>query len=484
MSAWSSLSPRAVSPSVAEPGVDEESLPNGHCRYILLNPEIRGQRCACVGFTLNRSALGATCQCGHQSCYHVKTEPDKNEVEDLRRRIQILEGQLDREFGAGIGSALGRVVQRLGNLEEQFETSKGDFGQEMQDYYGNVNRMWISFDQLNRRQTTHENRTLSYDERFDGHDDDLQRLHDRIFHIDEASMALEERVEALEDSSLSFRPRRRQRRISASGSEQDSPTPWQRQWLMQYGGNLRARPPPPSRRSSTPTPLDSGTTSQIRVPWTVHVSLLPTAAQPFPFEKDTNAYKRCLSRGLHQMIAVGGTDSESFSRAVSKAFGSLLRGREWIPLQARLCDAATLEGLPMLRPLDSSLLGRPYDLAFLRQYCAVCHPNGKAESLYIAMVHDTFSWHFLRRSPCHLDGLEASWDCDPLLDVDSNLDDDAGGDEDRPPAGDIMPPLPTLKRTASEISRAPSFSHAESDGSRPKLARMQVEVCRRGVETA
>ena len=154
-----------------------------------------------------------------------------------------------------------------------------------------------------------------------------------------------------------------------------------------------------------------------------------------------------------------------------------------MPLQARLCDAVTLEGLPMLRPLDSSLLGRPYDLEFLRQYCAVCHVTGKVESLYIAMVHHTFSWHFLRRSPCHMDDLEASWEYDSLLDGDDDWDDDTGGEEDRPPAGNIMPSLPSLKRTASEISRAPSFSTAEGDGSRPKLARMQVEVCRRGVET-
>jgi hypothetical protein len=492
----SSLSSRAASPSIPKPGTDEEILPNGHCRYILLNPEIKGQRCACVGFTLNRSAVGATCQCGHQPCYHVKSnvksaEHDmtenrsemRTEMEELRRRIQMLEGQLDCEYGTGVGSALGRVVQRLGNLEEQFETSRGDFSQDIKDCYGNVNRVWVSFNQLDKRQTSTENRLASYDERLDSHDDALQRLNDRMEVIDEASIAVEERVETLEDSSVSSRPRRRQHGRSTTETDRNNSTALQRQWLLHYGGTLRSQPIPTPAQGSMQTPLGSTTLSQIRVPWTVHVSLLPTAAQPFPFEKDTNAYKRCLSRGLHQMIAVGGTDNESFSRAVTKAFGSLLRGREWMPLQARLCDAVTLEGLPMLRPLDSSLLGRPYDLEFLRQHCAVCHPTGKVESLYIAMVHDTFSWHFLRRSPCHLEGLEASWDYDPLLDPDDNLDDDTGGEEDRPPAGDIMPPLPSLKRTASEISRAPSFSAADGDGSRPKLARMQVEVCRRGVET-
>ncbi|KAI0407535.1 hypothetical protein F4802DRAFT_27330 [Xylaria palmicola] len=480
MSTRSSLSSRAGSPAIIRPGLDEESLPSGQCRYILLNPEIKGQRCACVGFTLNRSQPGAICLCGHLTCYHIKsteTPPDKGEIEDLRRRIQMLEGQLDRETQMGIGHALGQVVQRLGDLEEQFETSRGEISQDIKDCYGNVNRMWLSFDELDKRQTTCENRSVSYDERLDSQDDALQRLNDRVVQIDEDAMALEERVEALEHRPLPSRSHHRHARRPTSESERT------RQWLSQYGGTLRTQPLPTPAQGASQIPSGTMPLNQTRVPWTVHVSLLPTAAQPFPFEKDTNAYKRCLSRGLHQMVVVGGTDSESFHRAINKAFGSLLRGREWMPLQARLCDAVTLEGLPMLRPLDSSLLGRPYDLEFLRQYCAVCHPTGKVESLYIAMVHDTFSWHFLRRSPCLMDDLDASWEYDQLLDPDDNLDDDTGGEEDRPPAGDIMPPLPSLKRTASEISRAPSFSAAEGDGSRPKLARMQVEVCRRGVET-
>ncbi|GAP90819.1 hypothetical protein SAMD00023353_4700810 [Rosellinia necatrix] len=480
MSTQSSLSSRAGSPANIKPGLDEEVLPSGRCRYILLNPEIKGQRCACVGFTLNRSQPGVFCLCGHLSCYHVKsteTPPDKTEVEELRRRIQMLEGQLDRDSQTSIGNALGQLVKRLGDLEEQFETSRDEISQEMKDCYGNVSRMWVSFDQLDRRQTTSENKTISYDERLDGHDDTLQRLNDRIVEVDEAAMAMEERVEVLEDRQLPSRPHHRHQRQPTYESERD------RRWLSQYGGTLRAQPLLNSNQGAAHVPSESVTYTQTRVPWTVHVSLLPTKTQPFPFEKDTNAYKRCLSRGLHQMVAVGGTDSDSFNQAIAKAFKGLLHGREWMPLQARLCDAVTLEGLPMLRPLDSSLLGRPYDLDFLRQYCAVCHPTGKVESLYIAMVHDTFSWHFLRRSPCHLDGLETSWEYDQLLDRDDNWDDDTGGEQDRPPAGDIIPPLPSLKRTASEISRAPSFSAAEGDGSRPKLARMQVEACRQGVET-
>ncbi|KAF2969664.1 hypothetical protein GQX73_g3944 [Xylaria multiplex] len=172
----------------------------------------------------------------------------------------------------------------------------------------------------------------------------------------------------------------------------------------------------PTTQSNPPSSDTNPNESQARALWTPHVSLSLTKTQPFPFEKDTNAYKRCLSRGLYQMVPVIGVDSESFNRAINKSFGSLLRGRAWAPLQARPCNEPGLEGLPMLRPLDPMLSGGPYDLEFLKQHCVVCDVTGKSESLYIAMTHDTFSWEFLRQSPCYLDGLEASWLYDPVLD--------------------------------------------------------------------
>lgn len=216
--------------------------------------------------------------------------------------------------------------------------------------------------------------------------------------------------------------------------------------------------------------------------WTVHVSLLPTASQPFPFEKDTTAYKRCLSRGLHRMVAVGGTDSESFVTAVTKTFGALLQGREWAPLEAQLCDAETLEGLPMLRPLNPALVGRDnYNLDFLCKHCAVCSPKGKAESLYIAMLSDTFSWRFLRSSPCHLEGLEAAWEFDSVLDRNDAIDGDDGAS-----AGDMLTPLPTLKRTAS-TSFGSATATEPSDASRTKVARtvcvpVPMDMCNYGMD--
>lgn len=458
------------------PDIDESKLPSGQCRYILLMPEIKGHRCGCVGFTLNRSTPGVACECGHLSCYHIKDPeqpPDQAEMEQLKWRVRVLEEQLDREIDGGLGSAVGESARRLGDVEEQMEKVKEEHAQEIRGIYRQITSVWQLVDRATKGHAEIHNRLALYDERLDEHDNDTQKLEKRLMESDDAAIDLEERVDRLEDSNP---PGPRHRRTSSSDSGQSENLS---STLNSHRGRTSTREPAPTttlslarRVNNVPTPdrASTGTTG----PYTVHVSLMPMASVAFPFEKDTTAYKRCLSRGLHQMIAVQGPDSGSFVDAISAAFGSLLQGRPWMPLQARLCEAETLMGLPMLRPLDPSLVGhKNYDQGFLRAHCAVCGPDGKLDSLYIAMQSDTFSWHFLQRSPCYLQGLEDSWTFDSLLDPNDPFEDDSMDEGDRPSAGDILPPLQSLKRTASEISRTPSFSagSGEGAGSRPKVAR-------------
>lgn len=479
-------SPRSGSPTA----IDKTNLPSGQCRYILLNPEIKGHRCACVGFTLNRALPSVTCECGHLSCYHIKAveqSVDKVQLEQLMRRVQLLEEQLDREKQGGLGSALGEVIGRLGDVEEQLEKSKEEIGQETRAVYRQITGIWHSLDESRRRQMEMSNRLLVYDDRLDQHDTSIQEITSRLMESNDAAIELEERVEHLERLDDVDVPSERRRRTSSPESDSSKNSA-----SMPHGYSVRQGDSSEAdATSSMPMPMSpvmmASTSPSVRTssylwsgPWTVHVSLLPTGQQPFPFEKDTTAYKRCLSRGLHRMIAVQGTDSESFIKAVSNAFAGLLRGRSWVPLQARLCDAATLLGLPMLRPLDPALVGNHYDVDFLRKHCAVCGPNGKIDSLYIAMESDKLSWHFLRRSPCYLEGLEDAWDYDTLLDRNDFYDDDDIDEENRPSAADILP-MPNLKRAASEISqsRTPSFSSGstgEGEGSRPKVARTCIPV--------
>lgn len=155
--------------------------------------------------------------------------------------------------------------------------------------------------------------------------------------------------------------------------------------------------------------------------WTAHIFLMPNKSLQSPFERNSNAYKRCLSRGLKREVAVDGPSSEAFASAVSQAFGPLLQNRPWAPLQATLRDADHLQELLMLRPLGPELIGSKYDLEFLRAQCAVLDLKGKIYSVYIALLHSTLSWDFLRTSPVVIPGLEASWAHDPMLDADCSF---------------------------------------------------------------
>lgn len=485
---------------------DDSHLPKGDCRYILLHPEVKGLRCACVGFSLNQSTPGSTCDCGHQACYHVAEKEvdlvDRQELNALKQKISLLEEELNRErYGGRDG-----LVDRIGQLEEVVDRSKAENETEVKALYRGISSLWHNVGVLNKR-------ARYYDDQIEGLADDVQRMQNRLIEVDDASMHLEDRVEALEDTTPVASTRGRQRRrastpptrdldtISDCATSREEPLP-----LPQVDPRLHLQlimPVEPSRiRSSS----EATNTSESKA-WTVHISLLPTSSQPFPFEKDTTAYKRCLSRGLLRVVVIPDTDSHSFVTSVSEAFADVLRGRKWAPLEARLCEAEIVRGLPMLRQLPDHLIDCDYDVDFLKNNCAMVDANGKIADLYIAMLSDTLSWEELRRSPPYLPGLEESWAYGPLLDgpllKDDSLDSDgqiqdAGASGKRPAAGDILPtwspsstrPSSTrLKRTSSEISRTASFgSSAEGEGSRAKMRRQctaaSVEVVGRRVKTA
>lgn len=453
----------------------------------MLMPELKGNRCACVNFTLNKSLPGAICECGHLACYHHRAaEPpiDKQELELLRHRVQQLEELLARD-----SNKENEVVQRVSELEGVVEVRTEEISQEIKKTYGNLNRAWHSIGELERQSGEYNTRLQGVGHHLNNVNTELQRLHERQCDLNDADLNLEERflelVESIEDVAEDVQPRGRQRHHSMSNRSRASRSP---EVPVRQRASSIATPEHPTMAPAvttpvtpfrtTPVPFRSAASAASEL-WTVHISLLPTNSLPFPFERQTNAYKRCLSRGLHQMVPVNGTSAEAFTSAVSRAFGSLLRGRPWMPLQAKLCDAETLQGLPMLRPLDSTLVNAKYDVEFLRTHCAVLDINGKIDSLYIAMQHSNLSWHALRHSPVHLDGLEACWEYDPILDSSDPFEDDENIDEkNRPSAGDLVGSIPNLKRAASEISRSSSFgaSMAAGDGTE-RPSKVQRPAC-------
>ncbi|KAH8815759.1 hypothetical protein F5884DRAFT_192392 [Xylogone sp. PMI_703] len=479
----------------ARPGDDH--LPKGDCQYILLHPETKGLRCTCVGFSLNTSIPGSTCCCGHQACYHYAEKAvvssDKDELEALQRRVTMLEEELDRERTGGRAE----LIERLGRLEELMDRTRAENESEMKGMYRGMSSLWHNVGLLTKR-------TPYYDDHIEALVDDAQRIRNRLIEVDDASIRLEERVEALENtSSMPSYGSRRRKASTPPDNRSDTPP----DSTIAIEDNVVGT----SRRVSTVSDIvmtngrprgipeihRAASTESDSPAWTVHVSLMPTSEQPFPFEKDTKAYHRCLSRGLHRFIVVQDTDGQSFVDAVSDAFSSILRGRPWMPLVARICDAQNLRGLPMLRQLQDHLIGSDYDATFLKENCAVLDEDGKIMALYIAMLNDTLSWDELGNLEPYMPGLEAAWEYDTFLDGPLKKDyseSGRGGGErgpvERRTAGDILPWSPSstrLKRAASEISRTSSFgSSADGENARAKIRRQcstaTVEVVGRRAE--
>lgn len=466
MSVSSPDSPSAAGPT---PASDESALPQGQCRYILLVPGIKGQRCGCAHFTLNHSTPGATCDCGHMACYHVKDKdpaPDNREVDLLKQRVHMLEEQIDRERQGGLGGMLARVSQ----LEELFDKSREDIGQEMRGSYRNITRVWQSVEQLEQRCLRLNEAFRSQADHFSRIDKEVREITNRQLELFDADLSLEERldrIEAEEDdhASLDGKPLPPTPDDTPNMAPESSASDSYARPSSGTGDEGVRLPPPgvPAIKSQAARPAPS-TTQGCGGPWTVHVSLLPSASQPFPFERDTNAYKRCLSRGLHRTIVVADSTGEAFQSAVRQSFRGILKDRSWMPLKAKICDVNQLRGLPMLRTLDAALVDGPYDMEFLQNHCAVRDPHGNIESLYLAMRHDTLPWRFLRDSPIVVDGLETCWAYDHYLDPSDPFECENDAEGGRPSATVAVPSLPSLKRGASEVSRSSSFGSASAGG--------------------
>ena len=520
----SSRSARATpSPSQAPVDDGEANHPRGHCRYILLDASIKGERCGCTGFIRNNSLPGLTCACGHLACFHVagpksaapsEKRLEVSEMDELRARIDMLERDREERIlqDAGVENPIITINTLQGRVEELFqlaETTKEEHGADIAKAFGQVSGLWHHLETMRGRM---EELLMQYESRSSQTEAALAAVTDRQKELDDDHLDLSERVDQLEAAEADDE--------AATPSDLDLPTshPRGRRRRQSFSDGIvsRTHNDVPRRRPSAsrphkieappPRPLPFRLTGSQA--WTVHISLLPHPNLGMPFEKDTPAYHRCLSRGLHQMIAVHGADSQSFIGAVEGAFGKFLQGRKWMPLQAQLCDAQQLQGLPMVRKLDPLLMEQPYTYEFLEKHCAVCAPNGKIDSLYIVMREHTLSWQFIRNSPVFMDGLEDCWRFVPELD-DNNLDQEwagtlltsgfAGG-VTTPPSSQALNGSTLVsctssssasmataamvmgsnvrKRNMGQMSRTSSFGSGaavcEGDGSRPKIPRTCV----------
>ncbi|KAF5023021.1 hypothetical protein F66182_4905 [Fusarium sp. NRRL 66182] len=191
-----SHSPQRTTQSASAPPGDALQLPKGQCRYILTIPELKGHRCGCMGFHHNTSLPGATCYCGHFSCFHSAASFQKtsDDLVTLKTRVKDLEGLFQHHNS----HQLSELVSRISDLEEVVERNQEESATELKASYQNSSAAWQIIEMLQKRIKTLENLCQIYCEEMMATRKEVKELYNRQLEIMDGEEGLEERIRMLE----------------------------------------------------------------------------------------------------------------------------------------------------------------------------------------------------------------------------------------------------------------------------------------------
>ena len=208
-------------------------LPRGDCRFIVLRPDVGGQRCACQGFRRHGLVPGSSCECGHQACYHVpESTPDavgRHEFALLQDRLVAREAERDTRLIDDLRPRLKIVEAKVEHGQDRAEEDIRTVCRAVQGLHAELAR-W-------RRMAS--DRFLAHEDRIDGLLDRCGAMADELSVARASLVAMDDLTMRLEDGML-----RRNRRLKAS-------------WGGGGGGGRAARPRPRHLSSSS----SSSTTS-------------------------------------------------------------------------------------------------------------------------------------------------------------------------------------------------------------------------------
>jgi hypothetical protein len=154
----------------------------------MLHPSISDQRCACQGFRRNKNLPGAHCECGHQACYHLQgnTAPQLADTSSsvssasylaLLDRIHILESQHQRDR---------KLWQE--ELKEERRARREEVRLLREAMY--------SFFQFMEQEVPRQ--FVDIEDKIESVVDRQQQLQERVVAVDDSSMVLEDRISDLE----------------------------------------------------------------------------------------------------------------------------------------------------------------------------------------------------------------------------------------------------------------------------------------------
>jgi hypothetical protein len=360
-----------------------QDLPQGECRFILRDADADGSRvrCDCVSFSLNHSLPGAQCGCGHQAWHHVKestgTFVSMQEHQALVERCAMLED----------------LARRLGDdlAKEKIERERL-----MKEY---------------QKATMHNMVQLRYyvDEKIHGLqlriDDKLESVEDKAHAAIDAADALEHRFSDLDESVI-----RLEERADLGRRASRSMTP-----LLESGSTAIQSPPPERVPEIFPPLHESRHDSQVEE-WDIKVILLPSRYLQFAPNPDSVVFKRCQTRGFVHELHLTTLTSSGFSKTIEAFYGSILRGRPWMPLQCFKSSDMSIGQLPphQINPTF-------WDYNFLEGSC-LAHDKAAGEILYIALQNEDLGWEEIKNLPSIFGSDESCWREDEKLDAQGDMD--------------------------------------------------------------
>jgi hypothetical protein len=229
-----------------------------------------------------------------------------------------------------------------------------------------------------------EDKTEGVLDKAHGAGEEVEKLKSRLTDIDESIIRLEEQIDAGRWNSRSLTPM------------PDTP--------------MDVAQTPVEPVPQIPAVLALRTEQKHPEAWDVRVILVPSRGQTYAFNINSQAYRRCQSRGLQQDMHMHDRSSAQFVQCVDAGFATILRGRPWVPLMCLRSSDMLLTQIP---PVERN--STRWDYHFLESQC-MAHDKAQGDVIYIALQDIDLSWNDIRSLPRVFGSDETCWKHDDELD--------------------------------------------------------------------
>lgn len=166
-------------------------LPTGDCRFVLLHPSVHNQRCSCQSFHHNGKP-GTVCECGHQACYHAHSHP-----------FEVQYGVTVPRSNPPLDSTLVALLERIQNLEQALANEKRSreesLRRETQLRDGQFRLLQQTLQPFKRKEVEVREKLVELEDRVEGNYDEQVRMMEKLIEVDDATMALEKRLDDHDD---------------------------------------------------------------------------------------------------------------------------------------------------------------------------------------------------------------------------------------------------------------------------------------------